>query len=221
MINFPVTPINKLNQAPDRAHYDTKTVYAILDASIVCHLAFIDHDKPFVIPTLYARDENQIIIHGASTSRLICCLQQNNEVCVGVSILDGLVLGRSVFEHSVNYRSVVLFCKGSAVLNNDEKKYALEKLTERVLPGRWQDARKPTAKELDVTSIVRLKILSATAKIRNSPPEDLAEDCNLPIWAGEIPICSTFGSPVPASNLRPEINLPEYLLEFYNKQNKT
>jgi uncharacterized protein len=213
--DFPTTSRNRLKRLPERAVYDQETVYEILDAALICHVALVQEGQPFVIPTLHARDSGRLLLHGASSSRLIRHLQAGQEICVAVTILDGLVLARSVFEHSMNYRSVVLFGRGEAVQGEAEKRRALQLFTDKLLPGRWQDARQPNATELKATGVVSLLIESATAKVRTGGPEDPAEDLQLPVWAGVLPLHMVAGMPEAAENLSSSITLPNYLTEWY------
>lgn len=212
--DFPVTARNRLKRLPERGLYDQETVFAILDAALMCHVALVQEGQPVVIPTLHARDGDRLLLHGASSSRLIRHLQAGNEACVAVTILDGIVLARSVFEHSMNYRSVVLFGKGEAVQDEAEKRRALQLFTEKLLPGRWQDARQPTATELKATGVVSLPIESATAKVRTGGPEDPAEDLELPVWAGVLPLHIVAGAPEAAENLPPHIAWPDYMVDW-------
>lgn len=214
MSDFPKTDRNRVRRLPERARYDQETIHAILDSALLCHVAFIQDGQPFVIPTLHARDGDRLLLHGASSSRLIRHLQAGHEACVAVTILDGIVLARSVFDHSINYRSAVLFARGEPVEDEAEKRRALELFTEKLLPGRWQDARQPTANELKATGVVAMSIESATAKIRSGPPKGPAEDVGLPVWAGVIPLHLSYGQPQPAPDLAADLPFPDYLREW-------
>jgi nitroimidazol reductase NimA-like FMN-containing flavoprotein (pyridoxamine 5'-phosphate oxidase superfamily) len=214
MTHFPKTDRNRLRRLPERALYDHQTIHAILDAALICHVAFVQDGRPFLIPTLHARDGDRLLLHGASSSRLIRHLQAGHEACIAVTILDGIVLARSVFEHSLNYRSAVLFTHGHPIHDEAEKRRALQLFTEKLLPGRWQDARQPTANELKATGVVTLTIESATAKVRTGPPEDPAEDLHLPVWAGVLPLHLAYGQPQPAPNLPADLPFPDYLLQW-------
>jgi nitroimidazol reductase NimA-like FMN-containing flavoprotein (pyridoxamine 5'-phosphate oxidase superfamily) len=177
----------QVKRLPERGHYDRATIDAILDEALVCHLGFVVDDQPYVIPTLHARVGDTLYLHGSAASRTLRHLAGGPRVCVTVTLLDGLVLARSVFHHSMNYRSVVLL--GTATLvPDDEKRDALHAITEQLAPGRWDEARQPTAKELKGTSILRLQIEEASAKIRSGPPSDDPEDEELPVWAGVVPV---------------------------------
>lgn len=177
----------RVKREPHRGRYDRETIDAILDEALVCHLGFEVDGQPYVIPTLHARVGDRVYVHGSSASRMLRRLTGGAPVCLTVTLLDGIVLARSVFNHSINYRSVVLF--GSAQLvGEDEKETALHALTEQLAPGRWDEARRPTAKELKATSILALPIEEASAKVRTGPPEDEPEDLELPVWAGVVPV---------------------------------
>jgi uncharacterized protein len=211
-MTYPKTTRNTLKRIADRGLYDKESVYSVLDAGLVAHVGIAPDGHPVVIPVLYARMEDEIIFHGAKASRLLKHVQAGGEVCVTVTLLDGLVLARSLFEHSMNYRSVVVFGKGRLIEEQDEKMEALWIISEHMLPGRWDDARQPSEKELNATTVVAVTIEEATAKIRTGGPEDNEEDYALPVWAGVLPFRTIAGEPVPDSRLDGKIPLPEYLL---------
>ena len=176
-----------MKREPQRARYDRETIEAILDEALVCHLGFEVDGQPYVIPTLHARVGDRLYVHGSAASRLLRHLAGGARVCVTVTLVDGLVLARSVFNHSVNYRSAVVF--GTATLVEDaEKREALRALTEQLAPGRWDEARQPTEQELKATWILSLPIDEASAKVRTGPEEDEPEDLDLPVWAGVVPV---------------------------------
>jgi len=179
--------LTRVKRLPERGHYDRETIDAILDEGLVCHLGFAVDDQPYVIPTLYARDGDVVYLHGSSASRALRTLSGGVRVCVTVTLLDGLVLAKSVFNHSMNYRSVLLF--GSArLLEGDDKRDALHRLVDQLAPGRWDEARQPTALELKATSVLALPIDEASAKVRSGPAKDEPEDEELPVWAGVVPV---------------------------------
>jgi nitroimidazol reductase NimA-like FMN-containing flavoprotein (pyridoxamine 5'-phosphate oxidase superfamily) len=211
MSEFKITDRNKVKSVPIRADYDKQTVYDIVDSGLICHVGFSDNDQPFVIPTIHVRIDDTIYIHGSTKSRLINHVSQGNKVCINVTGVDGLVLARSVFHHSMNYRSAVIFGKGRLVTDKDDKLKIFEALTEKLVPGRWADARIPNKKEIDVTAIAAVEIEDASAKIRTGPPNDDADDYDLNVWAGEIPIEEVRKNPVPDLKLNSEIKLPDYL----------
>jgi uncharacterized protein len=177
----------RVKREPQRARYDRTTVDAILDEALVSHLGFVVDGQPFVIPTLHARIGERVYVHGSSASRMLRHLGDGAPVCLTATLFDGLVLAKSVFNHSVNYRSVVAF--GTATLvEGDEKRDALRALTEQLAPGRWDEARQPTEQELKATSILAVEIDEASAKVRVGPPEDDEEDLDLPVWSGVVPV---------------------------------
>ena len=177
----------RVKREPQRGRYDRETIDLILDEALLCHLGFEIDGQPYVIPTLHARVGDTLYVHGSAASRMLRHLAGGARICVTVTLFDGLVLARSVFNHSVNYRSVVLL--GTATLvEGDEKRTALHALTEQLAPGRWDEARQPTAKELKATWILSVPIEEASAKVRNGPPEDEPEDEKLPVWAGVVPV---------------------------------
>jgi uncharacterized protein len=204
----------KVNRIPERGFYDSETINKIIDGALYCHISFIQDGHPFIIPTIHARMNDHLVFHGAKASRLLKQISGGEEIAVSVTILDGLVLARSVFHHSMNYRSVVIFGKGKLIEDENEKLNALEAITNHILPGRWDDARKPSEKELNATSVVSLKIDEASAKIRSGPPKDEEEDYDLPVWAGVIPLSKKFGQLEEDPKLKPGILLPDYIDKF-------
>jgi nitroimidazol reductase NimA-like FMN-containing flavoprotein (pyridoxamine 5'-phosphate oxidase superfamily) len=172
---------------PERGAYDRATIDPILDEALICHLGFVVEGRPFVIPTIHARDGDTLYVHGSPGSRMLRAAKEGVDICVTVTLLDGLVLARSVFNHSVNYRSAIVF--GTATLvEGEEKLTALRALTEQLAPGRWDEARQPTATELKATWILSLPLDEASAKVRTGPEEDEPEDRDLPVWAGVVPV---------------------------------
>ena len=218
MSEFTKTNVNRVRRVPDRGRYDQKTIYGIVDDALICHVAFVHDGRPFVIPTLHARRDNEILLHGATTSRLIRHVQAGHEICLAMTHVDGIVLARSVFHHSVNYRSAVLFGKGYLVEGDDATMAALEQFTERLLPGRWADSRPPNKKELKATAVVAVPIDTASAKVRTGPPGDDEEDYTLPYWAGVLPIAQAFGQPVADGRLAEDIAVPEYILNYIGER---
>ncbi len=203
------TPKTQVRRVPKRGSYDFETVAQILDAGLVCHVGFVTGDQPFVIPTAYGRVDSQLYIHGASASRMLKTLLTGIEVCVTVTLLDGLVLARSAYHHSMNYRSVVLFGTARAVTDPLEKNSALRAFTEHVMPGRWDQVRSPNTEELAATCVLSLPIAEASAKVRTGPPVDHVADYDLPVWAGVLPLMETSGSPIADPLLPAGIALPE------------
>jgi nitroimidazol reductase NimA-like FMN-containing flavoprotein (pyridoxamine 5'-phosphate oxidase superfamily) len=211
---FPTTARNKVKRLPERGHYDAATIYPIVDAALICHVGFALDGQPYVIPTLHARRGDTILLHGAKGSRLLRHIQAGGEVCITVTLMDGIVLARSVFHHSINYRSAVLFGSGAVIDGDNERLEALEAFTERLIPGRWRDARQPSAIELKQTTIVAVPIESASAKIRTGPPGDEADDLDLPVWAGILPLRQSAGAPIADPQLKPGVELPGYIRSY-------
>jgi len=201
----------RVKRIPKRGHYDRETIDVILDEGFICHVGFVADGQPFVIPTGYARVGDELYIHGSAASRMLRELSKGVEVCVTVTLLDGLVLARSAFHHSMNYRSVVVLGTAELVTDTDEKYKALEALTEHFVPGRWNEVRWPTELELKATSVLKLPITEASAKIRTGDPVDDAEDYSMDVWAGVIPLSLSKAAPIADSQLDPSIELPEYL----------
>lgn len=212
---------------PQRGVYDRETIYKILDEGMVCHVGFSTDGQPFVIPTLYARIGDAIYFHGSAASRMLRGIsgggnQETDKnvcptsasVCLTVTLTDGIVLARSVFNHSMNYRSVVALGKATLIDAPQEKLEALRAFTEKILPHRWDDARQPNEKELKATSILRLPLTEASAKVRVGPPEDDAPDLALPIWAGVIPLRTVAGAPIRDERCDLGIPLPAYAADY-------
>jgi len=208
---FEISNRSKVNRHRERGGYDKETIYRIIDEAYYCHVSFVVDEQPFIIPTIHVRIDDEIILHGAIASRLLKHVQTDNKVCIAITHLDGLVLARSVFHHSMNYRSVVLFGKGKLITDKTEKLIAVKAITDHLVPGRWDDARKPNQKELDSTSFVSIKIEDASAKIRTGTPVDDEKDYELPVWAGVIPISQIKNEPVVDPKVSKNINLPDYL----------
>ena len=208
---FAPTKRTTLKRLSKRASYDRRTIYQILDDAFVCHVGFIDSGQPVVIPTAYGRRGDMLYLHGSAASRLLRALKSRIPICVAVTLLDGLVLARSAFHHSMNYRSVVVFGTASVVKNLRQKVSALRVISEHILPGRWADVRKPNKIELRQTLVLCFPLREASAKIRRGPPVDEEADYNLPVWAGEVPFPRVVGKPIADPQLRRGTNLPAYL----------
>lgn len=208
------TPKTQVKRAPKRCHYDFETVASILDEGLVCHVGFVIDQQPFVIPTAYGRIDDKVYIHGASASRMLKSLSTGIDVCLTVTLLDGLVLARSVYHHSMNYRSVVMFGTAQTVVNPAEKMTALKAFTEHVMRGRWDDVRSPSPSELAATSVLSLPIAEASAKIRTGPPTDDAADYSLPVWAGVLPLAPAPGTPIADPQLPQEISVPSNVRNY-------
>lgn len=211
MSDFRRTERNTVVRRAERGRYDRETVFGILDEAFLCHLGFVVDGQPFVIPTLYGRDADTIYVHGSSVSRMLKNLSAGIKACVTVTLTDGIVLARSAFHHSMNYRSVTAYGTGMEVTEKTEKIRALKIISDNVLPGRWEDSRPPTDNELNVTTVIAIPIEDAAAKIREGAPKDDAKDYELPIWAGVIPIGTVYGEPVADERLMEGVELPAYL----------
>lgn len=208
---FEPTPRSTVRRIPARGVYDRTVINSILDEALVCHVGFVDDGQPLVIPMLHARIEDRLYIHGSNASRAFKVLSEGVPACVTVTILDGLVLARSAFDHSLNYRSVVVLGRGTAVTEREEKNQILWRLVESVVPGRWYDTRQPTEKELNATAVVGFPLDECSAKIRTGPPKDEPEDYGLPHWAGVLPLAIRAGEPQPDPKMPPHVKLPDYL----------
>ena len=204
----------RVRRVSTRGAYDTATIHAILDEAPICHVGFVDQGQPFVIPTNHWRIGDRLYLHGSPGSRMLRALVSGQPACVSVTLLDGLVLARSAFHHSMNYRSVVVLAKAEAVEDEAGRLAALEALSEHVMPGRWKEARKPNEKELAATLVVSLLINEASAKIRTGPPSDDEPDYSIPIWAGVVPLSLTAGTPVPDPKLTDGIAVPDYVMRY-------
>jgi nitroimidazol reductase NimA-like FMN-containing flavoprotein (pyridoxamine 5'-phosphate oxidase superfamily) len=204
------TARTKLKRLPKRGSVERETIYQILDEALVCHVGFTVDEQPYVIPTGYARDGDRLLIHGSAASRMLRALAWEVDVCITVTLLDGLVLARSAFHHSMNYRSVVLFGRAKVVRGHQEKLEALRAFTEHVVPGRWKDVRPPSENELARTLVLSLDINEASAKIRSGAPVDDEADYELDVWAGVIPLRLMAGEPVDDAKLNEGITVPRY-----------
>lgn len=206
------TARTRVVREPHRGVYDRETVYRILDEGLICHIGFVADGQPYVIPTSYGRRGADLFIHGSAASRMLRQIQKEGApVCVTVTLLDGLVLARSVFNHSMNYRSVVILGKATLVDDPEEKLAGLRVLSEHILPGRWDDARQPNERELKQTSVLRVPIEEFSAKVRTGPPIDDEEDYSFPTWAGVVPLEMKAGTPIDDPKLEPARVVPEYV----------
>jgi nitroimidazol reductase NimA-like FMN-containing flavoprotein (pyridoxamine 5'-phosphate oxidase superfamily) len=205
------TERTRVIREPQRGVFDREAIYKILDEGFVCHVGFASDGQPFVIPTMYARVDDAIYFHGSAASRMLRGAASGVPVCITVTLADGLVLARSVFNHSMNYRSVVALGKAALVEDAKEKLAALRAFTEKILPGRWNDARQPNEKELKATSILRLALTEVSAKIRSGPVEDDAPDYELPVWAGIVPLRQIAEAPIRDERCDPSIPVPAYV----------
>jgi len=211
------TPRTRVVREAHRGVYDRETIYQILDEGFLCHVGFVADGQPFVIPTSYGRKDASLYIHGSAASRTLRQMKDGVPVCVTVTLLDGLVLARSIFNHSMNYRSVVVL--GTAVLvgNAEEKLAALRTISEHIVPGRWPESRQPYEKEIKATSVMRLPITEFSAKVRQGPPIDDEEDYTFPTWAGVIPLRMEAGDPIDDARLVAGQTVPEYATRYSRK----
>jgi uncharacterized protein len=208
------TPRTRVVREPQRAVYDRNLVNRILDEGFICHVGFAVDDQPFVIPTSYGRHEDVLYIHGSAASRMLRNVSGGTPMCVTVTLIDGLVLARSIFNHSMNYRSVVVLGTGTPIEDREEKLTALRLLSEHIVPGRWSEARQPNEKELRATTILRVPIQEFSAKVREGPVVDDEEDYAFPVWAGVLPIKLITGDPINDSRLDEKISIPEYVKNY-------
>ena len=216
--DYTPTPRTRVVREPHRGIYDRATAYQILDEGLICHVGFIIDGQPFVIPTGYGRKEDHLYIHGSAASRMLRNLEQGIPVCVTVTLLDGLVLARSIFNHSMNYRSVVVLGTAVAVNDPQEKLDALRALSEHILPGRWADVRQPNERELKATLVMRLPIEEFSAKVRAGPPIDDEEDYAFPTWAGVIPMTLVPVEPVADPRLSVQMPVPQYVRNYSRRR---
>lgn len=208
-----------VKRLPQRASYERELIYQILDEGFICYVSFVTEGQPFVIPTAYGRVEDKLYIHGSPASRMLRALQTGIEVCVCVTLVDGLVLARSAFHHSLNYRSVVIFGTATIVKEQENKLEALKAFCEHIIPQRWQEVRPPNPQELKGTLVLSLPLTEASAKMRTGAPVDAEKDYELPIWAGVIPLNITPGKPISDPRLSPDIPIPASV-RSYNMQTK-
>jgi uncharacterized protein len=208
------TDRTRVRRVPQRGAYERDTIEAILDETLISHVGFVHDGHPVVIPTLHARLDDRLYLHGSAASRMLRTLAKGAPVCVTATLVDGLVLARSAFHHSVNYRSVVVFGTATLVEPGDETVKALELFTEKLVPGRWDDVRPPTRQELKGTKVLSLPLGEASAKVRTGPPIDEDEDYDLPVWAGVLPLATQVAEPQPDPRLDPAIETPGYVADW-------
>jgi hypothetical protein len=212
------TARTRVVREPHRGVYDRDEAYRILDEGFLCHAGFVVDGQPFVIPTSYGRKDASLYIHGSAASRMLRQMKNGVPVCITVTLLDGLVLARSVFNHSMNYRSVVILGKATLVDDSQEKLAALRVLSEHILPGRWEDSRQPNQNELKATSVLRVPIDEFSAKVRTGPPMDDEEDYSFPTWAGVLPLETVVGKPIGDARLLAGTEVPEYARSYTRKR---
>jgi len=212
------TPRTRVIREAERGVYDREIAYPILDEGFLCHVGFVADGQPFVIPTSYGRKGDSLFIHGSAASRMLRQMKDAVPVCVTVTLLDGLVLARSVFNHSMNYRSVVILGKAALVDEPAEKLEALRLLSEHIIPGRWDDARQPNERELKATSVLCVPIEEFSAKVRIGPPIDDEEDYSFPTWAGVVPLEMTVNTPIDDARLDTKHRVPEYVRSYTRRR---
>jgi nitroimidazol reductase NimA-like FMN-containing flavoprotein (pyridoxamine 5'-phosphate oxidase superfamily) len=220
MAEINTTSRTTLKRLPKRGSHERDVINQILDEGFICHVGFVIDGQPFVIPTGYARVDNELIIHGSQASRMLRAVGKGIEVCMTVTLIDGLVLARSAFHHSMNYRSVVVFGRAGIIDDPKEKVAALFALSEHMIPGRWKDVREPNESELQKTTVLSLPISEASAKIRTGPPLDDEEDYELPVWAGVVPLRLTAAEPIDDPRLVSETNIPGYAANYQRRRIK-
>jgi len=208
---------NKVRQLREKARYDEATVYGILDAGIVAHVAFVQDGAPVVVPMIYGRDGDTIYLHGARKARVIRLLEQTDKACLNVTLLDGLVLARSSFNSSMNYRSVTVFGAPRLIENSADKLRAINIISEHSLPGRWDELRESHEREVKMTGVISLSIESASAKISAGKPDDEDEDYEIPVWAGVLPVSTTVGLLVDDDRLLPDVTPSAAVQALQNK----
>ena len=214
METFAPTERTTLKRLAKRGNFDRDVVYGILDEAFICHVGFIVEGRPVVIPTAYGRVGDRFYLHGSAANRMLRTAETGVDICVTVTLVDGLVLARSAFHHSINYRSVVIFGRASAVEDPREKLDAMRSFMQHVVPNRWADVREPTDSELKATIVLYLELMEVSAKVRTGPPIDDEEDYAMPVWAGEIPLRLVAGVPIPDPRLAEGIDPPQYVSEY-------
>lgn len=215
---MPPTQRSSVRRLPERGHYDHESLYAVLDEGLICHLGFVVDGQPFVIPTGYGRDGEKLYIHGSAASRMLRHLANGHPMSVCVTLLDGMVLARSGFHHSMNYRSAIVYGTGTLVQDPEEKMRALLVISEHLIPGRWAEVRGPSEQEMKATSVIRLQIEDFSVKVRSGPPKDEPEDYALPVWAGVLPLTMTAGEPEADPQMEHAAEVPEYVKTYSRKR---
>ncbi len=219
-MDYQKSKLNKVVRNSQKAAYDKKTIHAILDASEVCHIAFIHEGRAFVQPINFGRENEKIYLHGSLNNRMTNAIIAAKEVCLNVMILDAMKLTRSAYHHSVNYRSVMVFGNVRELTDKEAKLQGLKSIINHFVPNRWEHCRKPTDKELKITRVIEISINTASAKIANSPPDDNEEYRLLNYWAGEIQVKPSYAYPVPDTYMDKNSTIPNHVLDFYHKKNQ-
>jgi uncharacterized protein len=208
-MDAPRSARTRLKRHPERGRHDPESIAGILDEALICHVGFVADEQPYVVPTIHARDGDRLFLHGSGASRMLRTLEGGMPVCVTATVVDGLVLARSVFSSSMNYRSVMVLGTAAEVREREEKLRALRAIVEHVAPGRWDEARRPTSRELRATAVLRLSLDEASAKVRAGPPQDDEDDLDLPVWAGVLPLRTVVEGLVPAEPLPEGLPIPD------------
>lgn len=208
---------NKVVRSPKRGHYDKESLNRVLDAGFMCHVSYLYEGTPIIIPTAYVREDDVIYIHGSTKNRMMNSILGQGQACVSVTHLDGMVLARSAFHHSFNYRSVVVFGTPKMVEDEEEKLFALKRITENIIPGRWSEVREPSDNEMKATLVIGIKINEASVKIRSGAPIDDQPDYELPIWAGVLPMVQSFIEPVADPQNLEGLSVPQSVLSALSK----
>ncbi|HET8549548.1 MAG TPA: pyridoxamine 5'-phosphate oxidase family protein [Bryobacteraceae bacterium] len=208
------TERTRVRRLAKRAAYDRATVHAILDQGFICHVAFVVDGSPVVLPTAYGRAGERLFIHGSAANRMLSTAAKGVDIAVAVTLVDGLVLARSAFHHSINYRSVVLFGRARLLADPAEKNEALRVISEHIIRGRWEQVRPPSEKELSMTSVIAVELDEVSAKVRTGPPLDDADDMDYPVWAGVLPLLMEAGAPVPDGDASHAPAIPEYIRNY-------
>ncbi|MBT8084704.1 MAG: pyridoxamine 5'-phosphate oxidase family protein [Woeseia sp.] len=209
---------NKVRQLCDKAKYDRETVHRILDACMIAHVAFVQDDQPIVVPMICVRDGESVYLHGARKARVIKLLEKNDQVCLNATLVDGLVLARSAFNSSMQYRSVTLFGTPTLLESEKDKLHAMRCISEHLMPGRWNELRAPLEKEIKMTGVIEVPIARASAKVSAGPPKDEPEDYDIPIWAGVLPLTQTLGTIVSDDQLLPGVQPSPIVLAMQNRK---
>jgi uncharacterized protein len=220
MTDYPINPENKLKRYATRGHYDHETVHAILDEALICHVSFVQDGQPFIIPTIHARRGDELLLHGARASRLLKHAASGEPLAIAVTLLDGIVIARSTFNSSMNYRSAVVFGCGRPIEDAEERDAALKAFSDQLIPGRWEDSRPNTAVETAATAIVAVTIESASAKVRGYGVGDGPEEFDLPYWAGVLPITQHVEPPVHDPNMPAGTATPDYIRNYARRNGR-
>ena len=218
MPHLPVSPRTRLKRAPARGSHDLETIFAILDEGLVCHIAFVHDDAPCVIPTIYARSGDSLLIHGSTANRMLRTLRDGSPACVSVTLLDGLVLARSAFHHSMNYRSVVIYGRAEEITDGVQKQAALRAFLDHAVPNRWDQVRPPNREETLRTMVLRIPVHEASAKIRSGGPVEDEQDYEREVWAGVLPLTVEVGKPLDDQRLADGLEVPGYVSNYRRGQ---